>query len=163
MQEYFSYFNEYYQLLLMRYERLNELRENNEWSLDAETYLDMIIVQLRALLCEKKVSQEFPFKYTIQQVLSMDVDDARLNAINALMETVMVSGEGKYEDWTVRDVIKIVADKTICHYDTYHDRKNPQWELQQWLKDLFIDKSKEINLDYIMNTIKGVLYNGVQM
>ena len=55
--EWFSYFNEYYTLLLDRYERFKELRKAGN-ILDANTYFEMLIVQLRSLMLDKAGNME---------------------------------------------------------------------------------------------------------
>lgn len=51
INEFFIHFYEGYDLLISRCNRLFELQKSREWDIDCETFLDMIVVQLRSLLC----------------------------------------------------------------------------------------------------------------
>ena len=160
--EYVNHFNEYYQLLLDRYERFCELRESEEWSLDLDTYFEMIIVQLRALLLERG-SNVVTGNYTIKNILSLSEDIEAWNVIEKTLNEVMISGEGVKQDCLLRDAIKIIADKSICHYDSFYREGSHSWELIQLLKKMLMDKAEKVNLDILMKSIISILRNGVEI
>ena len=65
---YIDYFNMHYKLLLRRYERFRKVDNINNTDIDVITYLDMIIVQLRALCIE---SPNLRKNYTAQNLLRL--------------------------------------------------------------------------------------------
>ena len=160
--EYSNHFNEYYQLLLDRYERFCELRESEEWSLDLDTYFEMIIVQLRALLLERG-SNVVTGNYTIKNILSLSEDTEAWNVVEKTLNEVMISGNGIKQDCLLRDAIKIIADKSICHYDNFYREGSHSWELIQLLKKMLMDKTEKVNLDILMKCIISILRDGVEL
>ena len=99
-------FLSYVQLLVQRTNRLSQLDLE---SLDYQTYTDMCLVMIRALLIE---SERLKDNYTLQNFLTKheklklaeDVNEYIEQPINKMM--------------TVRDALKISVDKFIAHNDT---------------------------------------------
>ena len=78
------------------------------------TFFESIIVQLRALICEKKNNIEK--NYTIQGVLSrLGCDELRV-AFDAFLDTKIGCDRNGCK-YSYREAIKKIADKFICHYD----------------------------------------------
>lgn len=165
LREYISYFNEYYGLLLERYERYKELRKTtNEITLDIETYFDILIVQLRSMLLETRDNQNVAFgNYTIRNIIFLGEDTSPWNDIESMLNEVLISGEGAMDNCKVKDALKIIADKSICHHDNFHRKGKHSWELIQLLKSMLMDENAKINLDYIMKTITNILKGGVDL
>lgn len=101
----------------MLYERMRRLcaissREDYvEWM----TYFEMIIVQLRALCCERKKCLK---NFTIQGLLYRIGESEDANALDRFLDETVV-GELKNERLSLRNAIKLIADKFVCHYDDY--------------------------------------------
>jgi len=63
--QYIKHFNIHYNLLLRRYQRFIEIDDIYNTDIDIITYLDMIVVQLRAICLE---SQNRTNNYTVQNL-----------------------------------------------------------------------------------------------
>ena len=86
--EWFSYFNEYYTLLLDRYERFKELRKTGN-ILDANTYFEMLIVQLRSIMLDKAGNMGKSYRsYTFQNVLYIANDKKATKQLEGLVTSV---------------------------------------------------------------------------
>ena len=66
LAEYIDHFNVHYRLLLRRYKRFQEIDDIYNADIDVITYLDMIVVQLRAMCIE---SPHLKSNYTAQILL----------------------------------------------------------------------------------------------
>ena len=64
---------------------------------------------------------------------------------------------------TLGEGIKIVTDKTICHYDSFCRQNSPNWELTQLIKNQLYDENEIINMDYIIKTLKNIFHEKVQI
>ena len=180
--EWFSYFNEYYTLLLDRYERFKELRKAGN-ILDANTYFEMLIVQLRSLMLDKAGNMEKNYRsYTFQNVLYIANDKKATKQLEGLINTVLIPGISECSEClvgyncqenitdcpvmkslTLGEGIKIVTDKTICHYDSFCRRNSHKWELIQLIKNQLYDENEIINMDYIIKTLKNIFHEKVQI
>ena len=181
-EEWVSYFNEYYSLLLDRYERFKELRASGN-SFDAETYLDIIIVQLRSLMLDKRGNKESGVgSYTFQNICALADDKNAANRLDDLINSVLIPGVSScdeclvgydcpksvencpvMEDLTLGEGIKIIADRTICHYDNYYRKNRHKWEYIQLLKDMLYDENKKVNIDYVINTLKSLFHERIKI
>ncbi len=56
---YVKHFNMYYSLLLERYRRFKEINSNDNTDIDVITYLDMIVVQIRAICIENPIYKNY--------------------------------------------------------------------------------------------------------
>jgi hypothetical protein len=115
--QYIDNFKMHFKLLLRRYKRFTEVDDIHNTDIDVITYLDMIIVQLRALCIE---SPNLKSNYTAQNYLRlMKRDDLAEKIDNMLAEQFF-----SYRDnCDIRRAIKILADKYICHYDAFDDEE----------------------------------------
>lgn len=184
IEEFQMHFNENYLLLCERYRRFVDIiNDNNIKAIDVETYLDMILVQLRSLLLDDKWDSEKKLKnYTVQSILSMCKDTTIKNKIDQLLDTVILKGPENCKeclvsydcdvyradcyvmsDLLVRDVIKQLTDKTICHYENNYKKNSYSWEYFQMLKDLLIDKKEPHNIFFIMDTLMNILLDGIDL
>ena len=151
-------FDVHYTLLLRRYERFKEINVPGNFDIDAITYLDMIVVQLRALCIESNIHKN---NYTAQILLR------KLGYPDLAERIDHMLGESFFEEEdstsvTIRDALKLLADKFICHYDNYdapeQDNQNRAIMIEQQLKNPYMSR----NLDYIMNTIISCIGKGIQ-
>ncbi|MBR3352748.1 MAG: hypothetical protein IKG35_11600, partial [Erysipelotrichaceae bacterium] len=65
--EYIKNFNMHFELLLRRYNRFKEINNITNDDIDVITYLDMIVVQLRAICIENNT--KYKNNYTVQNLL----------------------------------------------------------------------------------------------
>ena len=113
--QYVDHFNMHYRLLLQRYERFVEIDDIHNTDIDVITYLDMIIVQLRAMCIE---SPKLTKNYTAQNLLRIMKRDDLAQKIDDLLAEQFFS----YRDnCDVKKALKIMADNYICHYDTFEN------------------------------------------
>lgn len=185
--EYESFFNENYSLLLERYERFKELREKYDWCLDTETYFDMMIVQLRSLILDK-TGPKHPVKgnYTINNIMSLvDTPESKelWGKVDKLLDTVVFDGASNcdgclvnYEceqirkiedcpvakDITLREVLKTMADKTICHYDNFY-KNGDSWDYIMMLKSMMYDENQKVNIDFMITSLKDIFHDGISI
>ena len=113
--QYIEHFNMHYRLLLRRYKRFTEIDDIHNTDIDVITYLDMIIVQLRAMCIE---SPNLKKNYTAQNLLRMmNRDDLAQKIDDMLAEEFFTYRTG----CDIKRVLKIIADKYICHYDAIEE------------------------------------------
>ena len=155
--EFVKCFNIHYQLLLRRYERFKEIDTIHNTDIDVITYLDIIVVQLRAM-CIENVSYEK--NYTAQNLLRKIGEEKLAQQIDAMLD------EEFYEDvmdMTVRKAIKILADKLICHYDSFNDKNNNLFSMSSIIEQQLRSPYNNHNLDYIMNTLIRCIEKGLRI
>lgn len=183
IEEYVSFFNDQYVLLKERYDRFKELRSEKGWCLDTETYIDMIIVQLRSIMIENTQKGARAFgNYTIQSILSITEDENNAKKIDELLNTILIPGANGCDECLVGDgclqniegclvrksltiklALKIIADKTICHYDNYYSKGCCSWDCIRMIKWMLYEQQNDINIDYIMNTLSSIFHDGVKV
>ena len=81
--EYIDHFNVHFTLLLRRYKRFREIDDIHNTDIDVITYLDMIVVQLRAMIIE---SPYYKKNYTAQILLRKIGEDELANRIDSMLE-----------------------------------------------------------------------------
>lgn len=80
-----------------------------------------------------------------------------------MLDEVLVSGNGEKEDCKLRDTLKIIADKSICHYENFYREGSHSWGLIYLLKKILMDKNERVNLDVLMKCIINILHAGVEI
>ena len=80
------------------------------------TYFEMIVVQLRALCCEKRWKLR---NYTIQGLLYRIGASADANEFDRFLDDT-IAGAIDSELLSAREVIRRIADKFVCHYECDH-------------------------------------------
>ena len=94
----------HYRLLLQRYKRFVKIDDIHNTDIDVITYLDMIIVQLRAMCIE---SPRLTKNYTAQNLLRMMQRDDLAQKIDDMLAEQFFS----YRDnCDIRKALKIMAD-----------------------------------------------------
>ena len=154
MVTYVENFNMHYSLLLQRYERFTEINEISNRDIDVITFLDIIVVQLRALCIE---SPRLNHNYTAQNLLRiMQRDDLAEKIDNMLSEEFLPGAI----DFDIRKALKLLADKFICHYDSI-DKEELALAgiIEAQLKNPYTDH----NLAYIMNTVMECIGKGLSI
>ena len=176
VEEYGIILLDFFNMLIRRYQRFAEIREEIGMSLDLETYLDIILVQLRALLCEN--SNELLKNYTINNWLSIIGDDKSRQKLEELLN-IPVPGWNFVrsiddntiinKDTNIDGAIRIITSRTICHNDnlTFNREKNSfKWEILNrtytegyiyQLKVKMCDPECEYSIDSIVKLLAQIL------
>ena len=103
LMEYVKHFNVHYRLMLRRYARFKQIDDISNTDIDAITYLDMIIVQLRAMCIESKN----PKKNYTAQILPQKVGEELLaKKLDAMLDEGFFSYRA---DFSNRKAIKTLA------------------------------------------------------
>lgn len=153
--EYINNFNMHFKLLLRRYKRFREINDIHNTDIDVITYLDMIVVQLRAMCIE---SPKYKKNYTAQNLLRKVGEEELASKIDAMLDEPFIPET----NFPIREAIKTLADKFICHYDNFDlpDEKNHLYYSQTIEKRLRSPYDKA-NLDYIMKTLIDCIGEGL--
>ena len=146
-------FLSYYKLLSQRVERLRGLDKE---SFDYQTYTDMCLVMIRALLIESDRLRE---NYTLQNFLAKHSRSDLVTTVNAFID------QSVNKMVTVREALKIAVDKYIAHNDTMvftDDDGEKQLHTEIWFKrGLFMkDLRREdypFTIEKITDFIKGIV------
>ncbi|MBQ1734839.1 MAG: hypothetical protein II038_08155 [Lachnospiraceae bacterium] len=151
---YIDHFNVHYNLLLRRYKRFTEVDDINNMDIDVITYLDMIIVQLRAMCIE---SPSLKKNYTAQNLLRlMKREDLAQKIDNMLAEQFFAHRD----NCDIRKALKIMADNYICHYDAF---ENDELTWAEMIEKQLRSPYEEHNLTYIMSTIIACIGEGLSI
>lgn len=155
LMEYIEHFNIHYNLLLRRYSRFKAIDDIANTDIDVITYLDIIIVQLRALCIE---DNRLKRNYTAQILLRNVGEEALANKIDAMLDEPFFSYRCNF---TIRKAIKTLADCFICHYDNFDGNEKDGWALAGIIEQQLRNPYKEHNLNYIMNTVIQCIEKGL--
>ena len=151
---YIDHFNMHYKLLLRRYKRFKEIDDIRNADIDVITYLDIIIVQLRAMCIE---SPKLKRNYTAQNLLRLMKRDDLAQKIDDMLAEQFFSYR---DDCDIREALKILADKYICHYDAIEDDGIGWAEIiEKQLRSPY----DEHNLAYIMKTVIDCIGEGLSI
>ena len=152
--QYLDHFNMHYKLLLRRYKRFVEIDDIHDTDIDVITYLDMIIVQLRALCIESPNRKK---NYTAQNLLCLMKRDDLAQKIDDMLALQFFSYR---ENCDIRKALKIMADNYICHYDEFEDEGIAWAELiEKQLRNPY----DAHNLKFIMETVIDCIGEGLSI
>lgn len=151
--EYIDHFNVHFTLLLRRYKRFREIDDIHNTDIDVITYLDMIVVQLRAMIIE---SPNYKKNYTAQILLRKIGEDELANRIDSMLEEPFIPES----DFTIRKAIKILADCFICHYDNFDGVDKDGWALASIIEKKLCNPYDNANLDHIMKVLIDCIGEG---
>lgn len=122
-----SYFERMIKNLNSTIFRINYLRKLNQ-SDNKELWFamyDSVLVQIRAFLCENDKNKK---NYTIQNTLKKMGSNEKVEAINNYLESPLKgdyfksgNNSGNSKVITIRDGLKFVTDKFVCHFDSCYD------------------------------------------
>ena len=152
--EFIEHFNVHYALLLRRYKRFREINKLPNADIDVITYLDMIVVQLRAMCIESAKNKK---NYTAQVLLRKAGEDAIADKIDAMLEEPFIMDT----DFSICKAIKTLADGFICHYDNFDGADSDTWALAAIIEKQLRSPYDRCNLDYIMETINQCIGEGL--
>lgn len=154
IQPFIKHFCMHFDLLMRRYERFKEIDDPHNTDIDVITYLDMIIVQLRAMCIE---SPKLKKNYTAQNLLRKIGEEALADKIDEMLE------ETFYEcmDISIRKALKMLADGFICHYDNFEGDNLHDLALAEIFMSNLRNPYESRNLNYIMEILKSCVYDGL--
>ena len=155
LMEYITNFNIHFKLLLKRYKRFKEINKIGNDDIDVTTYLDMIVVQLRAMCIENK---RYKNNYTAQNLLCKLGEEELAQDIDNMLDKKFYHGSTKVN---IRDALKILADKFICHYDNFDGEKQHMLSLADVLMSRLSNPHEDVNLDYIMKVLVNCIGEGL--
>lgn len=155
--EYIEHFNIHFRLLLRRYKRFKEIYSfSNATNIDVITYIDMIIVQLRAMCIE---NERYKNNYTGPNFYFDKIgEDALANNIDKMLSEEFYDGSIQV---SIKTALKIVADEFICHYDNFDGEKSHRISLAEIFINRLISPYEEKNLDYIMKVLINCIGDGL--
>ncbi len=154
LNEFIKNFNIHYKLLLRRYERFKEINDIHNKDIDVITYLDIIVVQLRAMCIESK---NYKKNYTAQILLRKTGKNEAADRLDALLEERFIPST----DFTIRIALKTLADGFICHYDNFDGPQKDKLSLAEIIEKKLRNPYDEKNLDYIMNTLLSCIGSSI--
>ena len=154
--EYIKHFNIHFSLLLRRYKRFKEIYSiENATHIDVITYIDMIIVQLRAMCIE---NERYKKNYTAQILLRKIGEEDLADKLEKMLNENFYDGSMQV---TIKTALKIVADEFICHYDNFDGEKSHKISLAEIFINRLVNPYEEKNLDYIMKVLIDCIGEGL--
>lgn len=157
LMEYIEHFNVHFRLLLRRYKRFKEINTINNNDIDVITYLDMIIVQLRAMCIE---NERYKNNYTAQILLRKVGEDSLAQKIDEMLSLDFYDGSLQVD---IRTALKILADEFICHYDNFDGGKQHRMSLADIFMNRLGNPYEKTNLDFIMQTLISCIGDGLSI
>lgn len=151
--EFIKHFNIHYSLLVKRYKRFLEVNKVPTADLDTITYMDMIVVQIRALCIE---NQKLKNNYTAQILLRKIGEEGLADRIDAMLDTEFLEGSTGF---TISKAIKTLADGFICHYDNFD---SDGLALASIIEKQLRNPYAKINLEFIMKCLLECIGLGFQ-
>ncbi|MGI5849925.1 MAG: hypothetical protein ACOX8Q_07655 [Christensenellales bacterium] len=157
LAQYIDNFNIHFSLLLRRYKRFREINIVGNKDIDVITYLDIIIVQLRAICVE---NERYKNNYSAQVLLRKVGENALADRIENMLSQEFLEG---CEDFPIRKAIKTLADDFICHYDNFDGEKLHDLSLAEIIEKQLRSPYDKINLDYIMKELINCIGEGLSV
>ena len=154
IQPFIKHFCMHFDLLMRRYERFTKINDPHNTDIDVITYLDMIIVQLRAMCIE---SPNLKNNYTAQNLLRKVGRGDLADRIDNMLEETFYAGR----DYSIRESLKRLADKLICHYDNFDGVNEFDLAISDILTNNLRNPYESKNLKYIIDILKSCVYEGL--
>ena len=154
--EYIEHFNIHFKLLLRRYKRLKDIYSiQNAKDIDVITYIDMILVQLRAMCIE---NERYKNNYTAQILLRKIGEEDLANKIDEMLNEEFYDGSMQVN---IKKALKILTDEFICHYDNFDKDKSHKISLADIFINILLSPYEEKNLDYIIKVLIDCIGEGL--
>ncbi len=153
--EYIEHFNVHFNLLLRRYKRFKEINTSGNSDIDVITYLDMIVVQLRAMCIE---NERYKNNYTAQILLRKLGENELAQKIDNMLKEDFYDGSLQID---IRTALKILADEFICHYDNFDGQNLHRISLADIFMIRLKNPNEKVNLDYIMHVLIDCVGEGL--
>ena len=149
---YVVHFNVHYRLLMERYEHLKRAYKP-EMTIEFGTYLDIILVQLRAMFIE---SSSYSKNYTSQILMRKLNENGIANEIDAYLDS-------EFNDTiSIRNALKLVADKFICHNDNFEGSNLKLWKQQIQIVEQMRNIHIKPNIFTIVETLGTLIEKGFE-
>lgn len=155
LASYINHFNTQYDLLIKRYEHLKEIDEPLEDNLDIGTYFDIVIVQLRAIFIE---NPKYSNNYTLQNIMKKIGKEEYAQELDDILSEEFLP---EVAGLTIRDAIKFLADKFICHYDSSEGENSSNYGVALTIESRLRNPHSEVNLYTIMSRITTIVEKGI--
>lgn len=153
--KYIKHFEIQYNMLLNRFDRFLKIDEPFNDNIDIGTYFDIIIVQLRAIFIE---SPKLKNNYTVQNLMIKIGKPELANRLDDIFDKCVIEDS----TWTVRETIKFLADKFICHYDDSEGENETNWSEALYLESFLRNPYNVVNLKTIMQEITSIVSQGLE-
>lgn len=150
--DYVDHFNIHFGLLLRRYKRFGQINKLNNKDIDVITYLDMIVVQLRAMCIERQNNSN---NYTAQILLR------KLGEFELAQKIDDMLAENFIDGLSIKNAIKTLADKFICHYDNFDGKDIHLLSLADIIEIQLKNPYQKKNLNYIMQVLIDCIGEGL--
>lgn len=157
LSEFIEHFNVHYALLLRRYKRFKEIDDIANTDIDVITYLDLIIVQLRAMCIE---SGNLKKNYTAQILLRKLNEPIPAEKLDKMLDEEFLTG---CSGFSIRKAIKLLADGFICHYDNFDGVNRDAWAMASIIEKQLRNPYNNRNLDHIMSTLIDCIGDGLKI
>lgn len=131
LESFIESFKEKMMLLLKRINKFTTLEENTD---EYYIYFDIILIQIRAMFIENERNKN---NYTSQIYAKNLESEYHVSLINNILH------ERLLDDFTIRDGIKLIVDKTLAHYDFISEKDKEKIEI---CKRALMDKNSKYNL-----------------
>lgn len=155
--EYIKNYNMHFRLLLRRYKRFKEINELSNDDIDVITYLDIIVVQLRAMCIE---NERYNNNYTAQILLRKIGKEMLAQKIDNMLNEDFYDG---FKQLNIRTALKILADQFICHYDNFDGKNMHMLSMADIIMGRLRSPYEKFNLDYIMEVLINCIGEGLTM
>lgn len=159
--DYIKHFEVHWRLFLKRYKRymkLQKLRNNDD--LDANTYFDMLIVQIRAMCIE---NSKLKNNYTVQNVLKKIGREELASKIDNVLDMPFreyIIDKSTGNPITIKKVIKILADGFICHYDNFDGERDIERSFAIVIENNLRNPYYSVNLEFIISVVIDCVEQG---
>lgn len=157
LMEYIEHFDIHYSLLIRRYARFKQINNIHNTDIDVITYLDMIVVQLRALCIESSRQKN---NYTAQILLRKVGEEELADKIESMLDEEFIVG---VKDFNIRKALKVLADGFICHYDNFDGVDKDGWAMANIIESKLRNPYDNCNLDHIMKVLIDCIGEGLSI
>jgi hypothetical protein len=155
--DFIKHFSIHFELLLRRYKRFSEINKIGNNDIDVITYLDMIVVQLRAMCIE---NERYKQNYTAQILLRRVGEEDLAKRIDDMLKEDFYDGSLQMD---IRTALKILADEFICHYDNFDGEDLHRLSMADYFMNRLRNPYEPKNIDYIMRTLIDCIGKGLSI
>lgn len=154
-----KFFESNYCLMKERFKKYQEMNYRGNSSTDVITYFDILIVQLRSMCLERNNERQCTVQRALKIVNRKDLADIIDNILNEPFSPNKIMNE-KGEALSIKEAIKIISDKYICHYDDSAYFKDHQ---ERIIEEILRNPENDYSLDNIVNAIIKCVNVGFNM
>lgn len=144
-----NFFESNYYLMKERFKKYQEMNYRGNSSIDVITYFDILIVQLRSMCLERNTERQCTVQQALKIINRKDLADLIDTVMNKPFSPDRIKNE-KGEALSIKEAIKTISDKYVCHYDNSTDSKDCQ---ERIIEEILRNPANDNSLDNIMNVI----------